>query len=233
MIRSRVTALLALLALLPAGPLTAQIGVDPAKSPYRDILYGNGWTPTVGYLGGDGSSTKMSPNSGMTYGIRFDFRFSGLLQGWAGLEYMDAERMMTHPDDSLVNRYSGPVKMSVILPTVGLQANLTGPKRWHGFAPFAAFTFGAAIGEHPAEDTTKFDFGTKLVMAPSVGTRLFLGEKVHLRAEALWYMWKMKYPTGWLDEPEDEPTAPPPIDPDEFEDWVATFSLRFGLGIAF
>ena len=227
------SALVLALAHRPTGPLAAQVGVTPSKSPYRDVIYGNSWTPTVGMLGGDGGPMQLSPNSGMTYGIRFDFRFSGLLQGWAGIEYMDAERMVLHPDDSLVHRYSGPVPMSVILPTIGLQANLTGPKRWHGLAPFAAFTFGAAIGEQPAQDTSDFNFGTKLVMAPSVGTRLFLGDKVHLRAEALWYMWKMKYPSTWLNEPANEPTAPPPIDLDGMEDWVSTFSLRFGLGVAF
>jgi len=234
--RSRLSAVIALalaLAAWPTDPLAAQVGVPPAKSPYRDIIYGNGWTPTVGYLWGDGGPLGLSPNSGMTYGVRFDFRFSGLLQGWAGLEYMDAQRMVVHPDDSLQYRFSGPVEAPLWLPTIGLQANLTGAKRWNGFAPFAAFTFGAAIGQKAPEDSSDFDFGTKLLLAPSFGTRVFLGDRVHLRAEALAYFWKMKYPSTWLSAPEDEPTAPPPVTLDGLEDWVPTWSLRFGLGIAF
>ncbi len=218
----------------PTGPLAAQVGVPPAKSPYRDIIYGNGWTPTVGYLYGDGGPLKLSPNSGMTYGIRFDFRLSALLQGWAGVEYMDAERMVLAPDDSVKYRYSGPIAAPLILPTIGMQVNITGAKRWHGLAPFGAFTFGAAVGQKAQADTSDFDFGTKLLLAPSFGTRLFLGERVHIRAEALAYFWKMKYPSTWLTAPENEPTAPPPVTSIEgLEDWVPTWSLRFGLGLAF
>lgn len=225
--------------LLATGPLAAQVGVRPTRSPYRDILYGNGWTFMAGQVGGDGGPMLLSPNSGMSYGLRFDARFSGLLQGFVGLEYMGLERMVLAPDDSIVNRYSGPVAQPVWIPAVGLQVNFTGPKTWRHIAPFAAFTFGAAIGEKVAQDTSTFDFGTKLLIAPSGGARIYIGQRIHMRVEGIWYMWKMKYPDSWLTEPSKQPSDPgdPSTAPiksiEDLEDWVTTPSLRLGLGIAF
>jgi hypothetical protein len=219
--------------------LPAQVGVRPTRSPYRDILHGSGWTFMAGQVGGDGGPMQLSPNSGMSYGVRFDARFSGLLQGFVGLEYMGLERMVLHPDDSVVNRFSGPIDAPVWIPAIGLQVNLTGPKTWRHIAPFAAFTFGAAIGETAPEDTTKFDFGTKLLLAPSGGARIFIGQRIHMRVEAIWYMWKMKYPDNWLTEPSEQPSEPgepstaPIKEIEDLEDWVTTPSLRLGLGIAF
>jgi len=238
----RLLVLLALalgLAASPSRRLAAQVGVRPTRSPYRDILPGTGWTFMAGQVGGDGGPTQLSPNSGMSYGLRFDARFSGLLQGFVGLEYLGLERMVLAPDDSVVNRYSGPIDAPVWIPAIGLQLNLTGPKSWHHIAPFAAFTFGAAINSKSAEDTTAFDFGTKLLVAPSGGARIMFGQRVHIRVEGIWYMWKMKYPETWLTEPESEvpasgdPSNAPIKSIDDLEDWVFTPSLRLGLGIAF
>ena len=219
--------------------LAAQVGVRPTRSPYRDIQRGTGWTFMGGQVGGDGGPLGLSPNTGISYGLRFDARFSGLLQGFVGLEYLGLERMVLNPDDSVVNRFSGPIDAPVWIPAIGLQLNLTGPKTWRHIAPFAAVTFGAAIGEHSAEDTSAFDFGTKLLIAPSGGARIFIGQRIHMRVEAIWYMWKMKYPPDWLHEPDaeipasGEPSNAPITDVDDLEDWITTPSLRLGLGIAF
>ena len=104
------------LAVSPSRRLAAQVGVRPTRSPYRDILRGNGWTFMTGEVAGDGGPMQLSPNSGMSYGLRFDARFSGLLQGFVGLEYLGLERMVLAPDDSVVNRYSGPVAAPVWIP---------------------------------------------------------------------------------------------------------------------
>ncbi len=66
---------------LPTGPLAAQVGAAPSASPYRDILHGNGWTITAGQVFGDGGPLRLSPNSGRSFGLRYDVRLSGLLQG--------------------------------------------------------------------------------------------------------------------------------------------------------
>ncbi|HVX87861.1 MAG TPA: hypothetical protein VG940_02955 [Gemmatimonadales bacterium] len=219
--------------------LSAQVGVAPGHSPYRDIIRGNGWTVTAGQVYGDGGPLKLSPNSGRSLGLRYDIRLSGLLQGYASLGYLATERRMLNPDDSVVHRFSGAVDQTVWTPEIGLQINLTGPKTWHHLAPYAAIGLGAAVGEGVAQDTTAFEFGTKLLFTPAAGVRVFLGERVHLRVEGMYYYWKMKYPNSWLSEPAaqpsepDAPTTAPVKNNNELDDWIPTPSLRVGFGFAF
>jgi len=222
------------LAHLPTGPLAAQVGADPSHSPYHDIRHGNGWTVSMGHLYGDGGPLRLSPNSGQTFSARYDIRLSGLLQGFAELGYLKGERMLLNPDDSVVHRYSGPVDAPVWTPQIGLQINLSGAKTWHGVAPFVAFGLGAAVGEKTAQDTTQYQFGTKLLFKPSMGVRYYLGERIHVRLEGSVYYWKLKYPADWLNPPADEPTAAAPITTTKgLADWVHTPGLRLGIGVAF
>lgn len=222
------------LAHLATGPLAAQVGPAPSASPYRDILHGNGWTITAGQVFGNGGPLGLSPNSGMSVGLRYDIRLSGLLQGYASLGYLATERGLINPDDSVVHRRGGPVDQTVWTPEIGLQLNLTGPKSWHHLAPYASVGLGAAVGEGVAEDTTEFKFGTKLLITPAAGVRVMLGSRVNLRVEGMFYYWKMKYPQLWRVPPANEPTAPPPITTaDGLDDWIPTPSLRIGFGLAF
>ena len=62
--------LAAALAHLSTGPLAAQVGAAPGASPFRDIIYGNGWTFTAGHVYGDGGLVRMSPNSGRSFALR-------------------------------------------------------------------------------------------------------------------------------------------------------------------
>ena len=227
------------LAPLPTGALAAQVGTPPGASPYRDILHGSGWTVTAGQVYGDGGPLRLSPNSGTSLGLRYDVRLSGLLQGYASLGYLATERMLLNPDDSVVNRFDGPVDQTVWTPEIGLQINITGPKSWHHLAPYASVGLGAAVGEGVAQDTTSFNFGTKLLVTPAAGVRLLLGPRVNLRVEGLFYYWKMTYPSTWLAQPAAQ--IPAPGDPSnapvrssgELTDWIPTPSLRVGFGLAF
>lgn len=240
--RSRLPSLSAVLGLLIAGAsttLTAQVGPDPGRSPFRDILHGNGWTVSVGQVFGDGGPLHLSPNSGTSYGVRYDIRLSGLLQGYAELNYLALERQVLAPDDSVVNRFSGPFDATVWTPQIGLQLNITGPKTWHGLAPYLAIGLGAAVGEGMAQDTTSFNFGSKLLLTPSAGVRMYFSDRIHLRLDGQLLYWKMKYPSTWLGEPAAQPSGPgepttaPVQSQDDLDDWVATPALRLGIGFTF
>lgn len=227
------------LAHLPAGPLAAQVGADPSRSPYHDIRRGNGWTFALGHLSGDGGPLRLSPARGQTFAARFDIRLSGLLQGFAEMGYLKGERMLLNPDDSVVHRYSGPIDAPVWTPQIGMQINVTGAKTWHGVAPFLAFGLGAAVGGRQAQDTTLYQFGTKLLFKPSGGVRYYLGDRIHARLEGTLYYWKLKYPADWLNEPaaqpsvSGQPTTAPIASSNGLSDWVHTPELRLGIGVAF
>jgi hypothetical protein len=218
----------------PTGPLAAQVGADPGHSPYHDIRHGDGWTFSMGQLYGAGGPLRLSPNSGRTFAARYDIRLSGLLQGFAEIGYLKGERSLMNPDDSVSRRYTGPIDAPTWTPQIGLQINLSGPKTWHGAAPFLAFGLGAAVGKKTTQDTTEYIFGTKLLFRPSVGVRYYIGDRIHVRLEGSMYYWKMKYPASWLNAPANDVSAEPPItNSDKLSDWVHTPELRAGIGIAF
>ncbi|HET7043050.1 MAG TPA: hypothetical protein VFI13_13615 [Gemmatimonadales bacterium] len=228
-----------LLAVSAPRRLAAQVGHDPSHSPYRDILHGNGWTVTAGRIYGDGGPLQQSPNSGTSVGLRYDVRFSRLLQGFVGLSRAATTRRILNPDDSIVHRYGARVDQPVWLPEFGLQMNLSGSKTWHGLAPFVAAAMGAATSSDVKADTSGFSFGTKLLFAPSIGTRFYLGQRLHVRLEGQLLYWKMKYPSTWTREPaaqpsqSGQPTTAPVKDVTGLNDWLHTPALRFGVGYSF
>ena len=236
--RSPLFAFVALLVVAPAA-LAAQVGNDPSHSPYHDILRGNGWTVTAGHVFGDGGPLRVSPNSGTSLGVRYDVRFSRLLQGFAGVTHFALQRAILNPNDSVIHRYSGPIDQPIWSPEVGLQMNLTGAKTWHGIAPFAAIAMGTAIGAAQAQDTSGFVFGTKILFTPTAGLRWYLGDRLHVRLEGEMLYWKMKYPSNWTLEPSaqpsnpGEPTTAPVADVSGLSDWIPTAALRLGIGFSF
>ena len=233
------SSVLAFFALVAPTALAAQVGADPGHSPYHDIRRGNGWTTSIGHLGGNGGPLRLSPNGGTTYSVRYDVRLSGLLQGFAEMGYLAAQRAVLAPDDSVVNRFGGPIDAPVWTPQIGLQINLSGPKTWHGVAPFVAFGLCAAVGKQTTQDTTEYVFGTTLLFRPSAGVRYYLGDRIHVRLEGSMYYWKMKYPATWLAEPAAQPPASgdpsnaPIKSSNGLSDWVSTPALRLGIGVAF
>src|ERR1043166_6908727 len=60
----RAAALAATLVLLVARPAGAQVGHDPAHSPYRTLRYGQFVGLTGGYFNGDGGSLGAAPHPG-------------------------------------------------------------------------------------------------------------------------------------------------------------------------
>ncbi|OGU00590.1 MAG: hypothetical protein A2085_02645 [Gemmatimonadetes bacterium GWC2_71_10] len=75
--------------------------------------------------------------------------------------------------------------------------NLTGAKRWHAFAPYAGVGFGLMSAAPGTTDPGGFRIGSNFIMAPTLGTRIFLGRALALRLEArdywLRYEWQLAY----------------------------------------
>jgi hypothetical protein len=216
----------------------AQVGHAPGSSPYRDIPKGHSVTGTLGYVGGDGGRFGIAPHSGTSYGIRYDIRTGSAVQMGLGFARADMERLVVDPFVELVNRTSGPVKQTVTFAEVNLQLNLTGGKTWHRLAPFLATSAGLTFPSGIAADTSGFEFGRKIFLAPGTGVRIFLTRRLHLRGEARAMFWRIKYPSTFEQEPPLEPGNPPDnsnaVIPDgRVAEWTATSWLQVGLGYSF
>jgi hypothetical protein len=218
-------------------PLAAQVGHPPSSSPYRDIRRGHSLTLTGGYLFGDGGDFNIGPHHGPVFGARYDIRTSRTIQLGLGLFRGNLQRFIVNPFVRLANRRTGPVDQSVTFAELDVQMNVTGGKSWHRIAPYVQLTGGLAMAGNTPADTSRFDFGNKLYLAPAAGFRLFFSQRFHLRAEARATFWKLNYPTTFQSEPVEEPGTPDNpnavITGTSLTQWTTSSWLQAGLGYSF
>jgi hypothetical protein len=211
----------------------AQVGHRPESSPYRDIRKGHSFTITGGYFKGDGGRFGIGPHGGAVFGVRYDIRTASTLQLGIGVFRGNLERFIIDPFVVPANRVSGPVKQSVTFAELDIHFNVTGGKSWHRLAPYVAISGGVAMAERTPADISGFHFGRKLYLAPGIGLRFFLSERLHLRGEARATFWKLNYPTTFQQPPRDDPTAPPVLAGGSTTEWISSRWLQAGLGYSF
>ena len=217
-------ALLLLLA-VPAAPAVAQVGHAPDKSPYRDIVYDHNLTAFISYFDGSGGSLGIGAHDGYMYGLRYQLRANRYISFGGGGSYgWDLERNIIDPYAPVGERVSGPVQQRLFILEGLLQFNLTANKSWHRLAPYAGFGLGAGFASTAPQDTV-YRSSTRFVFTPYAGTRLFLASKVALRLEARMPLYKISYPSAYL-----EPDVPVVTSNGE---WVASGWFLAGLSFNF
>jgi hypothetical protein len=231
------TAVAALLLLLLAPPALAQVGHPPGASPYHDIPKGHMFTALYGQFGGSGGEFQIAPHDGAVYGFRYDIRTGSPVQAGLGFARGSLTRLIVDPFVEVANRVSGPVDQTVTFAEVNLQLNLTGGKSWHRLAPFVGSGFGVTFPSGTPQDTSRFEFGKKIYLAPYAGLRLFVTDRISLRGEARVVFWKLKYPTTFEDEPALQPGTPgnsnAVITDGRLSEWTTSSWLSVGLGYSF
>ena len=230
--------LLVLGALLGAAPLAAQVGHRPGSSPYRDIPQGHTVTPIFGQFGGSGGQFAIAPHDGQVYGLRYDIRTGSPVQLGLGIMRGTLTRLIVDPFVELANRVQGPVDQTVTFAEANLQLNLTGGKSWHRLAPFVGAGVGLTFPSGTPADTSGFELGKKVYLAPTIGTRIFLTSRLSLRGEARAVFVKVKYPQSFTQEPPLEPGVPPDnsnavITDGRVSEWITNSLLLVGLGYSF
>src|SRR5437879_8347183 len=132
--RPAVGALVWLIVVASYNGVAAQVGHEPAHSPYHDVRGGGVLVFTFGYLGGSRGGVGVGPSDGKTGGIRYEVPF-GAVGASLGLVYARMNRFVVDPFKDTTSRKSGPSTNDVVLLDAGLQLILTGRKTWRGFAP--------------------------------------------------------------------------------------------------
>lgn len=210
----------------------AQVGHDPAKSPYRDLRYGQFLTLTVGQVFGNGGDLGLSPHKGQVAILRHDFLADRPLSISLGGGYAKLDRNFPIFGTNR-NQLGGPVEHDVWWGEGTVQLNLTGGKTWHGLAPYLSTSLGIAVAERVPADTSGYKFGTKFFLAPAAGVRVFLTRRLFAKVEARANFWSVTYPVRVRDDP-DGPFGPEvPLFNGELKAWIPTPMLHAGLGYAF
>jgi hypothetical protein len=215
----------------------AQVGHAPESSPYRDVPFPRSLTLWYSDIGGNGGKLGIGPHDGPSYGARFDIRLSTPIQFSVGLAQGNVKRLIVDADDPVATRVKGPVDQTLTMIEAALQFNITGRKTWHRLAPYGTGYIGFVSSSNTPADTSGFKFGSKVYFAPGLGLRIFITNRLHLRAEARQLYWKLTYPTSYFDEPLNDPGVPPNsnavLKGGKRTEWTGGRDLKVGLGFSF
>src|SRR3989454_6783427 len=169
--RPAVGALVWLIVVASYNGVAAQVGHEPAHSPYHDVRGGGVLVFTFGYLGGSRGGVGVGPSDGKTGGIRYEVPF-GAVGASLGLAYARMDRFVVDPFTDTTSRKTGPFTDDVVLLDAGLQLILTGRKTWRGFAPYVGGVLGVAIGGTAPPGPRGDQFGPEVPPRPHVRLRL-------------------------------------------------------------
>src|SRR5712671_5292159 len=190
-----------LLSIVPSVHLSAQVGHDPAHSPYTDIQRGVGPVFFAGHLSGDRGRADAGPSNALGFGARYELALgrSTLVQFTAA--YLKVDRFIrnpTLPDTARAKRY-GPVDSDLLFTEFALQLRLTGGKTWHGLAPYFGGGMGLMFDTRSPGDTTDsgYKFGTKLTFSVATGMRWHITRKINVQVDARSVFWRLKYPLSF------------------------------------
>jgi len=235
-VMTRATALvLGVLSIFPSFPrsvLSAQVGHNPAHSPFHDIRPGSGPALSVGHLGGVGGRAGVGVLGGTTWGAHYDFTLGGPTLITLGASYAETERFIVDPTKGSASRRSGPFDDDVVLFDLGLQIRLAGAKTWHGLAPYVGAALGLAFGSALPSDTSGYDFGTKFTIAPGAGVRWHPGRRISVQADARALFWKLRYPLSFKNPSPVDGTRVLPLD-DTQSEWTRHPWVTLGAGWIF
>ena len=222
-------------ALLAPATLSAQVGHDPAGSPYRPIRARTSLSLMGGYLGGSGGRLGIGPSDGFLAGARYEMRLTGPTDVFASATWSRLRRLVADPKAPADSQFSGPVHMGVLVAETGLLVLLAGDKTWNGLAPYVGANLGLGFGASVPQDTSGYSFSAKFVSGPLLGARFYLGQSAYLRVEGRLQFWKLSYPTSYFLAPERAPDDSPVLDPVVISDseWTSHPTLMIGLGYAF
>jgi hypothetical protein len=224
----------AFVALLGTEPAGAQVGHDPAKSPYRDLRWGQFFSVSAGRMFGSGGTLGIGPHDGPVIWVRHEFLADKPITVALSAGYSKADRNYA---DSLATatatRLKGPVDQKTWFGEASFQLNLAGTKTWHDLAPYASMGLGLAFGSKVPNDVTGYKFGTRFYLAPSVGVRAFVTRRLYLRVEARAVFWSLSYPATYRLDPDGVGPLTGLLTGQALKEWAPAPMLHAGLGYAF
>jgi hypothetical protein len=209
-------AVLPAMAALLAGAAAAAAQTIP--SPYEYITRPREITVYGGYLItdpdvalADSQHAELGHQSAPLMGVRYSMRIGGPLSLEGNVAYSPAKRRLynaTVSTDSTtvtVTPTGDEVSDPLLILEAGLRFHLTGDRAYRGFAPFLLATGGGVLtlagtsdAEAEIKEHRRLDFGPGLAVGTGAGVDFFPSQRLTLRAEASYRLWKIETPVGLL-----------------------------------
>jgi hypothetical protein len=200
-----VTGIFSLGLLALARPLAAQVGYDPAKSPYQDVPWRQGLTLVAGWYNAAIDPAGVAPRSAPMYGVRYDLQLAGPAQLTVRSVATSSKRHLLDPRQPKATRLLGEVPSPLLFTDIGITLNLTGQRSWHRLVPSVQFGAGIASDLKPASDVGNYKFGgtsgTTFALSLGTGIRYVPGgrfDRWEVRGDVTDYLFAIKYPGSYI-----------------------------------
>ncbi len=191
--KARLFAVVALLTALPAG---AQVGYDPAHSPFRDLEHRQELTWLVGYLRARHDPAGVAPRSAALTGVRYELNLTGPLDLSADFTRSFSERLKLDPALPAATRERGLQSTPVYAADVALALDLTGRKSWHYLVPQIRAGLGV-VSSRARDDSSGYSFGTPFAFNFGGGLKFVPGGRLQLRMDVTDRIFKLSYPDAY------------------------------------
>jgi len=159
-----------------------------------------------GYMSANNGRFGYAPTGGTLLGAKYGVEVSGPLAFEGTVGIVDGTRDVIDPSRPEGSRIIG--EADVLLTTIDarFRFSFAGQRAWKGFSPFITAAGGVAIDSSPSNELDGellagdvFDFGTSFFTSLGLGTRWFVSERIALRADGAFSLWKVDTPPGFSD----------------------------------
>lgn len=162
----------------------------------------------VGFFVGRASMAKgrfgFGPAATTEFGARWGIDLSGPLGFEAVAGLLSGTRDVVNPAQVVGDRRIGEADVRMGTLDGRLRFTLTGDRTWHRLAPFIVAGGGIAFDMSKAQAIDeellvddRFDFGTSFFGTMGGGARFFVSDRVALRGDAVFSLWKIDTPPGF------------------------------------
>lgn len=147
-----------------------------------------------------------APSGGPIFGARYGLELSGPLGLEGVVTFIDSKRDVVDPSRVEENRVIGEADEMLTSIEARLRFSFAGRRMWNRISPFLTLGGGAVLSTS-SDDTLDqtllpedvFDFGTSFYGTLGLGTRWFVTDRLALRADGVFSLWKVDTPPGYSD----------------------------------
>jgi len=215
--------------LAAASPLAAQVGHEPARSPYEDVEYNQEFTPMFGYLRTRHDPASVAPQGAPMIGLRYELTLTGPLALSSDIMHAFSQRNVVDGTLPAATRDRGTRNAPVNALDLALAMNLTGQKSWYHLVPQVRAGIGV-VTSSTKEDSTGFSFGTPFAFSLGGGLKFVpAGGRLQLRADITDRIFKLSYPDTYYRAASDKTTVLPSTTAPSFY----THHTAFTVGVSY
>jgi hypothetical protein len=192
---------------------TAFVAVVPLRSAAQSVPSAYRFVDTrqeAGVFAGSASAAKgrfgFGPSGGPVVGARWGIDLTGPLGFETVASVITGTRDIINPAVVVGDRKIGEGDAMIGTLDARLRLTLTGDRTWHRLSPFFVAGGGIAMDlgssaalDEELESDDRFEFGRSFFGTFGAGARYFVTDRLALRGDAVFSLWKIDTPPGFSD----------------------------------